>query len=51
MDDILVIDKEPMKYMTILRKSHIVREDTIKEPDQYLGADIGKVYFNDNTHT
>ena len=49
-DDILVVDKTPMKYMTMLRESYTVREDTIKEPDQYLGADIGKVHFNDGTH-
>ena len=49
-DDILVIDECPMKYMTMLRDSYTVREDTIKEPDQYLGADIGKVTFNDGTH-
>ena len=49
-DDILVIDEDPMKYMTMLRDSYTVREDAIKEPDQYLGADIGKVYFNDNTY-
>ena len=50
MDNILVIDKEPMKYMTMLRDLYTVREDTIKEPDQYLGTDIGKVYFNHNTY-
>ena len=49
-DDILVIDENPRKYMKMLQDSYTVREDTIKEPDQYLGADIGKVYFNDNTH-
>ena len=48
-DDILVIDKDPRKYMLMLQSSFKVREDTIKEPDQYLGADIGKVYFDDNT--
>jgi hypothetical protein len=39
-----------MKYMTMLRDSYTVRENTIKEPDQYLGADISKVHFGDGTY-
>ena len=49
-DDILVIDIEPSIHMTKLRESYTVREDTIKEPDIYLGADINKVSFGDGTH-
>ena len=49
-DDILVIDEDPRKYMEMLKDSYTVREDTIKESDQYLGADIAKVYFNDGTY-
>jgi hypothetical protein len=48
-DDILVIDMDPRKYMQMLQESYTVREDTIKEPDQYLGADIGKVHYNDGS--
>ena len=36
--------------MNMLQSSYTVREDTIKEPDQYLGADINKVFFNDGSH-
>ena len=49
-DDILVIDENPMRFMQQLRESYTVREDTIKEPDQYLGADIRKVHFDDNSY-
>ena len=49
-DDILVIDKHPKKYMQMLQDSYTVREDTVKEPEQYLGADIGKTFFDDGTH-
>jgi hypothetical protein len=40
---------DPRKYMQMLQESYTVCEDTIKEPDQYLGADIGKVHYNDGS--
>ena len=49
-DDILVIDDNPDRYMKMLQDSYTVRKDTVKEPDQYLGADIGKTFFDDGSH-
>ena len=49
-DTLLVIDENPIKYMGMLQDSYTVRENTIKEPDQYMGADINKVYFNNITY-
>ena len=49
-NDILVVDKDPRKFMTMLQDSYTVRKNTIKELDQYLGADIGKVHFIDGIH-
>ena len=50
MDGILVIVEEPRKHMELLQSSYTVREDTIQQPDQYLGTDIGKTHFPDGTH-
>ncbi len=36
--------------MAMLQDSYTVREETIAEPDKYLGADISKVYFMDGTY-
>ena len=49
-DDILIIDIDPMQHMQRLKDSFNVRDDTIKEPDKYLGADISKVSFQDGTY-
>jgi hypothetical protein len=48
-DDLLIIDHDPRRHMKNLQSSYTVREDTIKSPDQYLGADIGRVYFHDGS--
>ena len=49
-DNILVIDNDPKKYMTMYQSSYTVRKDIIKEPDQYLGSNIDKTYFDDGTY-
>ena len=49
-DDILVLDYKPQLHMAKLKETFTVRDETIKEPDKYLGADIGKVHFEDGTH-
>ena len=48
-DDILIVAEDSRKIMESVRESYKVRDDTIKEPDQYLGADISKVYFDDGS--
>lgn len=49
-DDMLIIDKEPKILMDQVKDNYNVRDSTIKEPDQYLGADIKKIHYNDGTH-
>ena len=49
-DDILVIDINPSKYMAMLQEAYTVRKETIEEPKKYLGADISKVFFSDGSH-
>ena len=48
-DDMLIIDEKPREFMNLIKQSYKVREDTIKEPDYYLGADIRKVHFSDGS--
>ena len=48
-DDMLIIAEDPRKIMESVRETYKVRDDTIKEPDQYLGADISKVHFDDGS--
>ena len=49
-DDILVMDHDPKRFMLQLQSSYTVRKDTIKVPDQYLGADIDRIYFQDGSY-
>lgn len=49
-DDILIIHKEPSKYMEMLQDSYTVKPESIQEPSRYLGADISKVYYDDGSH-
>ena len=48
-DDILVVDKRPMLHMLKLRQTYTVRDETIKQPDMYLGADIGTITYKDGS--
>lgn len=48
-DDLLVIDKNPMLHMNQLKESYTVCKDTIKTPNIYLGADIKSVSYSDGT--
>jgi hypothetical protein len=49
-DDLLIIDKEPKKFMAQIQDSFTVKPDSIEEPKTYLGADIGKVYYPDGSY-
>ena len=42
-DDVLIMDKDPKSYMTHLQHKYIVREDTIKDLDFYLGTNVQRV--------
>ena len=49
-DDLLIIDKIPQRYMKQIQESFTVKPDSIEEPKTYLGADISKVYYPDNSY-
>ena len=42
-DDILILDKAPLTFMNLLKAKFIVRENTIKVPDFYLGTNISRI--------
>ena len=48
-DDILIIDKDPRKYMTMLEEKFPVKPSSIEEPKVYLGANIGKIEYPDGS--
>lgn len=50
-DDILIIDKTPTKYMDMLCSKYPVKPSSIEEPKIYLGANIGKVVYPDGSMT
>ena len=49
-DDILMIDKAPRRYMTMLESKFPVKPSSIEEPTIYLGANINKVYYPDGSY-
>ena len=49
-DDILVLDKNPQKYMDMLKDRYTVKPSSIGEPTTYLGAGIGKVNYSDGSY-
>ena len=48
-DDILILDKLPEKYMTMIQEKFPVKQGSITEPKIYLGANIGKVSYPDGS--
>ena len=48
-DDILIIDKNPRKYMDMLEEKFPVKPSSIEEPKLYLGANIGRVEYPDGS--
>ena len=44
-DDILIFYKYPMNCMSMLEENYTVKPRRISEPEVYLGAYIGKVYY------
>ena len=49
-DNILIIDKNPEQFMDLLKSTHTVKPSSIGEPKNYLGADINKVYYSNNSY-
>ena len=42
-DDILSISHDPQKTMDGIKNTFKLKNDTIKEPENYLGADLSKM--------
>ena len=49
-DDLLIIDKQPAKFMEMIQQKFTVKPSSIEEPKSYLGADIKKVYYDDGSY-
>ena len=49
-DDLLIIDKNPRRYMSQIQETFTVKPGSIEEPKTYLGADINKVYYSDGSY-
>ena len=49
-DDILILDKNLGRFMTLLKESYMVKLSSISEPNVYLGRDISKVYYPDDSY-
>ena len=49
-DDILIIDINPNRFMDLLKDTYTVKPSSIGEPRLYLGADMRKVYYNDDSY-
>ena len=48
-DDILIIDKNPGKFMAMFKDAFTVKPSSIGIPKRYLGADINKTFLNNHT--
>ena len=46
-EDILIVDKNPLEFMTQLKTAYVVKEDSIEQPTCYLGSDIGQINLQD----
>ena len=49
-DDILIIDKNPDQFMNLLRDNYMVKPSSIEELKVYLGANVNKVIYSDNSY-
>ena len=42
-DDILIVDKDPRKFMSMLMDNYTFKTSIIVDPKLYLGTDIGRI--------
>ena len=49
-DDLLLIMKDLKEVMTQIKESFTIKPSSIEEPKSYLGADIGKVFYEDGSY-
>ena len=50
-DDLLIVDKYPRKYMAILNIKYMMKPSSIGETKVYLGSDFGKVFYGNGSYT
>ena len=48
-DDLLIIDKNPSRYMDMVKSDFTIKPGSIEVPSMYLGAEIGKVKYQDGS--
>ena len=49
-DDILILDKDPERFMQILKEEYTVKARGTGEPKMYLGAGISKALYADGSY-
>ena len=49
-DDLLIIDQAPARYMKMIQENFTLKPDSIEIPKMYLGAEIGKVQYADGSY-
>ena len=49
-DDLLIIDKNPAQYMSMVQSNFTVKPGSIEIPKIYLGADMHKVTYEDGSY-
>ena len=50
-DDILIVSKDPSRYMKQIQEDFTLKPSSIGVPKSYLGADISKVYHSDGSYS
>ena len=48
-DDLLIIDKNPSRYMDMVKSDFTIKPGSVEIPSMYLGAEIGKVKYQDGS--
>ena len=50
-DNILILDKDPERFMQVLKEEYKVKPGSIGKPKVYLGAGISKAFYPDGSYT
>ena len=50
-DDLLILEKYPQNYMTMLESKYTVKPSFIGDPKLYLVDDVGKLLYGDGSYT
>ena len=46
----IILDKDPIKYMDMLESKYTVKPSIIGDPKVYLGANIDKVLYGNDSY-